>query len=128
MNRLAQLKKIALSLEEIASNKEVKIASVDSLKESIKKFEKLQVSLRDFGAYDSEPSRYFENLMRKAVKCLPLPYIRPDNWSLYEDVSGWENAASKLTDAAKSLYFEIQSAPHCEVMEVAKYHGWLDEF
>lgn len=118
------MSKVIAEIRSLEARVMSKKSDLDGLKEEVRKFEKLQSSLSDWGASDSEPNWFFASLMRKAIKGDPMPEIKAENWELYTSESGWRGAAQKLTRAVTALYKKIQTAPHSEVLALSQYYGW----
>ena len=96
------------------------------LMELHEEFTDLQKQLKQYGAYDSEPTRYFAYLMRRAISGEKWKDFSHNNWELFETVDGWEEAANKLTAKAKFIYHEVQRSQLLHVNEFKKYYGYND--
>ena len=95
---------------------------------AVKKFEAVQEKFREQGAWDSEPSWVFKDMMRKAIKNGGefVPECKR-GWQLYSGGKG-ATAAAQLNTAAKRVHNLIQKQPHPVVKQADKWFGWCDDW
>jgi hypothetical protein len=96
--------------------------SVDSIREAVENFRKVQDSLDEFGTTDTEPERIFQVRLKWALqgKQFELPSTA-DGWDLYSEEEGSDAAAQQLYFAARKVVDLISACPLGESEEVRLY-------
>lgn len=94
---------------------------VEAVRQAVKEFERVQSSLREFGAQDTEPDGLFQSRISRAARGL-----RPDSpqgvvgWELFHK-PGADKAARQLFVACTAVIRAIEACPISEQAEVQKY-------
>ena len=97
-----------------------------NLREAMVNYEKVERELREFGARDTEPRSYFEQLICNALRGETVEVSdRPGVWEIYCSMPGAGLAARKLARAARKVFDAIGES---KVQEMDQVIGVLNEF
>lgn len=96
-----------------------------TIKQKIIAFHELMREYADYGACDTEPRNFFYSLLEKSVRGEELPEeIEADEWQLYSTADTNNEIADELTEKYRQLHYDIQEAPHKEIVEACNYYGF----
>lgn len=94
---------------------------VAAVEQAVKEFERIQFSLREFGAFDTEPDGWFQSRVSRAARGLrPDPPQGVAGWELFH-MPGADAAAAQLTDACAAVIRAIEACPISEQAELQDY-------
>ncbi len=90
----------------------------------MKAWDEVAMTLSDYGAADSEPTRVLEYVIGKKInEDLNILPLKAGGWELY-DVSDKELAAGILNESAQEILDVIDSLHFSEVKAIADYYGY----
>jgi len=91
------------------------------LKKLVRDFTDLQDNLAQYGAADTEPDVVFQRVLRRSVAGEDFLPKNADNWQLYSDMPGADEAAFKLTEAADKIRSYIRETTIAESKEIRNF-------
>lgn len=94
---------------------------VAAVRQAVKEFERIQASLSEFGAQDTEPDAMFQSRVSRAARGLrPDPPQGVVGWELFH-MEGADAAAQQMTDACAAVIRAIEACPISEQAELQDY-------
>jgi hypothetical protein len=98
---------------------------VDAVRQAVKEFERVQFSLREFGAQDTEPDGMFQSRVSRAARGLrPAAPQGVVGWELFH-MPGADGAARKLTADCSAVINAIEA---CPISEQAELQGYVSDY
>jgi hypothetical protein len=96
------------------------IDHIELLKNAINHFESIQNRYKKYGAYDSEPTSIFQEILLNYEDNIEIPETG-EGWALYTNAMNCERVARKMYDATVEVIDRAKSCPPSQIEKMEKF-------